>query len=178
MTDEQLIDGCKARNPLAQRNLYEKYSRKMMAVCMRYADSREEAQDILQDGFVKVFEKIGTFQGQGSFDGWIRRIFVNTALDSIRRNRENRLLADIDDVGYSLDSGVSVDASINAEELMGILQKIPAGYRVVFNMFAIEGYSHKEIADQLGVSESTSKTQFLRAKAFLIKVLQKQKMID
>ena len=178
MTDEQLIDGCKARNPLAQRNLYDKYSRKMMAVCMRYADSREEAQDILQDGFVKVFEKISTFQGQGSFDGWIRRIFVNTALDCIRRNRENRLLADIDDVGYSLDSGVSVDGNINAEELMGILQKIPAGYRVVFNMFAIEGYSHKEIAEQLGVSESTSKTQFLRAKAFLIKVLQKQKMID
>lgn len=178
MTDEQLIDGCKARNPLAQRNLYDRFSRKMMGVCMRYADSREEAQDILQDGFVKVFEKIGTFQGQGSFDGWIRRIFVNTALDSIRKNRENRLLADIDDVGYALDSGISVDGNINAEELMGILQKIPAGYRVVFNMFAIEGYSHKEIADQLGVSESTSKTQFLRAKAFLIKVLQKQRMID
>lgn len=178
MTDEQLIDGCKARNPLAQRNLYDKYSRRMMAVCMRYADSREEAQDILQDGFVKVFEKIGTFQGQGSFDGWVRRIFVNTALDNIRKNRENRLLADIDDVGYSLDSGTSVDGDINAEELMNILQKIPAGYRVVFNMFAIEGYSHKEIADQLGVSESTSKTQFLRAKAFLIKVLQKQRMID
>jgi len=178
MTDEQLIDGCKARNPLAQRNLYDKYSRKMMAVCMRYADSREEAQDILQDGFVKVFEKISTFQGQGSFDGWVRRIFVNTALDNIRKNRENRLLADIDDVGYSLDSGTSVDGDINAEELMNILQKIPTGYRVVFNMFAIEGYSHKEIADQLGVSESTSKTQFLRAKAFLIKVLQKQRMID
>ena len=178
MTDEQLIDGCKARNPLAQRNLYDKYSRKMMAVCMRYADSKEEAQDILQDGFVKVFEKISTFQGQGSFDGWVRRIFVNTALDNIRKNRENRLLAYIDDVGYAIDSGTSVDGDINAEELMAILQKIPTGYRVVFNMFAIEGYSHKEIADQLGVSESTSKTQFLRAKAFLIKVLQKQKMMD
>src|SRR5687768_14171279 len=117
MTDEQLIDGCKARNPLAQRTLYDKYSRKMMAVCMRYAGDREEAQDILQDGFVKVFEKIGTFQGQGSFDGWVRRIFVNTALDNIRKNRENRLLADIDDVGYALDSGTSVDGDLNAEEL-------------------------------------------------------------
>lgn len=145
---------------------------------MRYAGDREEAQDILQDGFVKVFEKIGTFQGQGSFNGWVRRIFVNTALDNIRKNRANRLLYDIDDVGYALDSGTSIDGDLNAEELMAILQKIPTGYRVVFNMFAIEGYSHKEIADELGVSESTSKTQFLRAKAFLIKVLQKQKMID
>lgn len=177
MTDEQLIEGCKARKPLLQKALYEKYSRKMMGVCMRYSNSYEEAQDVLQDGFVKVFEKIGTFQSQGSFEGWIRRIFVNTALDSIRKNKESKLLADIDQVGYSLDSGLNIEGEINANEMMAILQKIPAGYRVVFNMFAIEGYSHKEIAEELGVSESTSKTQFLRAKAFLLKALQKQNMI-
>lgn len=177
MTEEEIIAGCKARNPLFQKALYEKYSRKMMGVCMRYSGNREEAQDILQDGFVKIFEKIESFQSQGSFEGWVRRIFVNTALDNIRRNKENKLLADIDHVGYSLDSGMSIEGDINAADLLKMLQKIPAGYRVVFNMFAIEGYSHKEIADELGVSESTSKTQFLRAKAFLLKALEKQKMI-
>jgi len=177
MTDEELIEGCKLRNPLAQRHLYEKYSRKMMGVCLRYANSREEAEDVLQDGFVKVFEKINTFQGQGSFEGWIRRIFVNTALDNIRRNKENNLLSDIEQVGYALDSGQNVEGELNTAELMKILSQIPAGYRIVFNMFVIEGYSHKEIAEELGVSESTSKTQFLRAKAYLVKVMQKQKMI-
>ncbi len=177
MTEEQLIDGCKARNPLSQRQLYEKYSRKMMGVCMRYTNNRDEAEDVLQDGFVKVFEKINSFQSQGSFEGWLRRIFVNTSLDNIRKNKENNLLADIDQVGYSLDSGQSVEGDLNAEELLKILNSIPAGYKVVFNMFVIEGYSHKEIAEELGVSESTSKTQFLRAKAYLMKVMQKQKMI-
>lgn len=177
MTEEQLIDGCKARNPLSQRQLYEKYSRKMMGVCLRYTNNRDEAEDVLQDGFVKVFEKIGSFQSQGSFEGWLRRIFVNTSLDSIRKNKENNLLADIDQVGYSLDSGTSVESDMNADELMKILNSIPAGYKVVFNMFVIEGYSHKEIAEELGVSESTSKTQFLRAKAYLMKIMQKQKMI-
>lgn len=177
MTEEQLIDGCKARNPLSQRQLYEKYSRKMMGVCMRYTNNRDEAEDVLQDGFVKVFEKISSFQSQGSFEGWLRRIFVNTALDNIRKNKENNLLADIDQVGYSLDAGTNVESDFNAGELLEILNKIPAGYKVVFNMFVIEGYSHKEIADELGVSESTSKTQFLRAKAYLMKVMQKQKMI-
>ncbi|HLP11999.1 MAG TPA: RNA polymerase sigma factor [Flavobacteriales bacterium] len=178
MTDEELIEGCKARNPLSQKQLYEKYSRKMMGVCMRYMNNRDEAEDVLQDGFVKVFEKIGSFQSQGSFEGWIRRIFVNTALDSIRRNKEHNLLADIDQVGYALDSGYNVESTLNAEELLNILNNIPTGYKVVFNMFVIEGYSHKEIAEELGVSESTSKTQFLRAKAYLVKAMQKQKMID
>jgi RNA polymerase sigma factor (sigma-70 family) len=177
MTDEQLIEGCLNRNPLSQRKLYEKYSRKMMGVCMRYMNNREEAQDVLQDGFVKVFEKITSFQGQGSFEGWMRRIFVNTALDQIRKNKENSLLADIDQVGYGLESSSNVESDLNAEELMKMLQNLPTGYKVVFNLFVIEGYSHKEIADELGVSESTSKTQFLRAKAYLIKAMQKQKMI-
>ncbi len=177
MTDEELIVGCKAKNPVAQRKLYEKYNRKMMGICLRYTGNHDEALDVLQDGFVKVFEKINSFQAQGSFEGWLRRIFVNTALDNIRKNKERKNEADIDDYGYSLDSGVNIEGNINAEELLKLLQKIPSGYRVVFNMFAIEGFSHKEIADELGVSESTSKTQFLRAKNFLIKAMQKQKMI-
>lgn len=177
MTDEAIIDGSKAKNPIAQRHLYEKYSRKMMGICLRYSNNREEAQDILQDGFVKVFDKIETYQGQGSFEGWMRRIFVNTALDQIRKNKERRLESDIDDVGYALDSGHNIEGNINAEDLLKLLQDLPTGYRVVFNMFAIEGYSHKEIADELGVTESTSKSQFLRAKGHLIKLMEKQKMI-
>ena len=177
MTEEQLINECKAGKALAQRQLYEKYSRKMMGICMRYTSNRDEAQDILQDGFVKVFDKLNTYQGQGSFEGWLRRIFVNTALDQYRKNKQTKGELDIDDVGYAIDSGVDVASNIQADELLRILQKIPAGYRIVFNMYAIEGFSHKEIAEELGVSENTSKTQFMRARAFLKNILEKQKMI-
>lgn len=177
MTDEELIEGSKAKNPIAQRQLYEKYNRKMMGICLRYSSNKDEALDILQDGFVKVFDKMETYQGQGSFEGWMRKIFVNTALDQIRKNKERKFDADIDEMDYALDSGLNIESDMNAQELLNILQKIPAGYRMVFNMFAIEGFSHKEIADELGVSESTSKSQYLRAKGYLLKIMQKQKML-
>lgn len=176
MSDEALIQSCKQGNPLAQKQLYEKYSRKMMGVCLRYAGNRDEAQDILQDGFIKLFEKLETFSGTGSFEGWMRRIFVNTALDHLRRNKQERNLLDIDDVGFFLSVKELVTDEIAAEDLMKILQSIPIGYRTVFNLFAIEGYSHKEIGDMLGITESTSKSQYSRARDFLKNILEKQGM--
>jgi RNA polymerase sigma factor (sigma-70 family) len=177
MSEEQLIKECLSGNVIAQKELYERFSRKMMGVCMRYSDSYEEAQDVLQDGFVKVFEKLGTFRGNGSFEGWVRKIFVNTALDAYRRNKQNRESQDIEDVGYSLASPDDTASDLNVQELLKLLQKIPAGYRMVFNLYAIEGYSHKEIAEQMNISESTSKSQFSRARAYLLNVLEKQKML-
>ena len=139
----------------------------MLSVCMRYLRNMEEAEDTLQDGFVKIFQKIGEFKMEGSLEGWIRRIMVNTALDVLRKNK--KLLGDtqLDDVSYKVafeDHGFS---GIDTDHLLKLIDNLPDGYRVVFNMFAIEGYSHKEIADTLGVTENTSKSQYSRARAFL-----------
>lgn len=176
MTDEELITACLSGDPVAQRKLYDRFSRKMMGVCMRYAGDYEEAQDVLQDGFIKVFERLKTYNGNGSFEGWVRRIFVNTALDSYRRNKQSRQMQDIDEAGYAISSSDDVISDLSAADLMNILQRLPAGYRMVFNMYVIEGYSHKEIGEQLNITESTSKSQFSRARAYLINILQKQKM--
>lgn len=177
MNDEQLIRDCLQGKSFAQKTLYERFARKMMGVCIRYTNNYEEAQDVLQDGFVKVFEKLGSYSGNGSFEGWVRRIFVNTALDAYRRAKNERHVQDIDEVGYALSSGQDIVSDISAEDLLKILQKIPVGYRMVFNLYVIEGYSHKEIADQLNITESTSKSQFSRARSYLMNILEKQNMI-
>ncbi len=174
MSEAELIKECIAGKALAQKRLYQTYSSKMMGVCLRYAGNYDEAKDVLQEGFIKLFEKLGTFSGTGSFEGWMRRIFVNTALDAYRKNKQERQLLDIDDVGYFLSVKELVTDEMAAEDLMKILQKIPVGYRTVFNLFAIEGYSHKEIADMLGITESTSKSQYSRARDFLKNILEKQ----
>lgn len=177
MTDEQLIQGCVDGNADAQRQLYETYARKMMGVCLRYASDYEEAQDILQDGFVKVFQKLGSFQGKGSLEGWIRRTIVNTALDNFRRNKAQRQQIDLASVDYLLESDEDILSNLAAKDLLLIIQKLPSGYRTVFNLFALEGYSHKEIADQLEISENTSKSQFRKAKAYLQRFLPQEKAV-
>lgn len=174
MSEADLIKACISGNPLAQKQLYEKYSRKMMGVCLRYAGDYDEAKDILQDGFIKLFEKLNTFSGTGSFEGWMRRIFVNTSLDYFRKNKQEKQMLDIDDVGFFLSVKELITDEIAAEDLMKMLQRIPAGYRTVFNLFAIEGYSHKEIGEMLGITESTSKSQYSRAREFLKNILEKQ----
>ena len=135
MDEQQLIAGCKSENRLAQRELYEKYARRMLAVCLRYVNDMETARDLLQDGFVRVFTNIHSYTGSGSFEGWLRKILEN----------------------------------LSAAELMKVIQELPAGFRTVFNMFAIEGYSHKEISEILGITESTSRSQFTRARQLLQK---------
>jgi len=167
MTDEQLIEKCIAGNAVAQRQLYDQFAKKMMGVCLRYAGGQDEAQDILQDGFIKIFQNLHRYEGKGSFEGWVRRTIVNTALDSYRKNKISRQHVEIDEASFLTASGEDVISSIAAQDLLGIIQKLPSGYRTVFNLFAIEGYSHKEIADQMEITESTSKSQYRKAKAYL-----------
>ncbi len=171
MTDDELIDKCLQGDQRAQKALFEKFSRKMMSVCMRYAPDREQAEDVLQDGFVKVFNHLATFKREGSFEGWIRRTMVNTSLDNLRKKRADVIDADISEAEYLAGSDEKVVGKMRVEELMKLIQDMPPGYRAVFNMYAIEGYSHQEIADELGVTESTSKTQFRKARTYLMNII-------
>lgn len=176
MTDEQMIEGCAKGDPIAQRFLYEKYVNKMMGICLRYAKEREEAQDILQDAFIKVFEKLRSYKGSGSLEGWVRRIFVNTAIDHHRKNKALRQQVEFDSVDYQIKAEGYVLENLAAQDLLKIINDLPHGYRVVFNMYAIEGYSHKEIADELDISVNTSKSQYSRAKSFIRRVLEAQQI--
>ena len=130
-------------------------------------NSTDDAQDVLQDGMLKIFTKLPEYSGKGSFEGWMRRIIVNTCLDQIRKNQKLKLDVSIDKEEYKLSMNANILENLSANELMEEIKKMPPGYRVVFNMFAIEGYSHQEISEKLGVKESTSKSQYLRARAYL-----------
>lgn len=167
MDDLTLVNECAKGNSKAQRALFDKFAPKMLAVCQRYLRNNQEAEDVLQDGFVKVFQKIVDFKMEGSLEGWIRRIVVNTALDTIRKNK--KLLDDVqvEEVQYKVSFTDHQFDGMDLAQLMKLIDEMPDGYRIVFNMFAIEGYSHKEIADTLGVTENTSKSQYSRARAFL-----------
>ncbi len=175
-TDNRLIDGCLANDPAAQKQLFECFAGKMMGVCLRYANNREVAQDILQDGFVKVFEKLNTFKREGSLEGWIRRIIVNTALDNYRKNKLTDQHIDLDNVDYMIASNDFAFEKLAAEDLLKVLNSIPSGYRTIFNLYAIEGYSHKEISEKMDISVNTSKSQYSRAKAFLRDIIEKQEL--
>ena len=171
MTDEELVRGCVAKNPTAQKALFEKFSRKMMGICIRYAELREEAEDMLQNGFIRVFEKIETFRHEGSLEGWIRKIVVNESLSWLRKNKAMKMNIDIDDAKYMIPGNNHVGESANEKDLLKMIQSLPTGFRTVFNMYAIEGYSHKEIGEMLGISEGTSKSQYSRAKVHLQKMV-------
>lgn len=138
---------------------------------MRYAASTYEAEEIMQTGYIKVFTQMSTFRQQGSFEGWIRRIMVNTAIEFFRKSKHTVPLMDLESVPAEADPGINMD-SLELQDLLDLIRELPDGYRMVFNMFAIEGYSHREIAEQLGISESTSKTQLLRARVRLQKRIQ------
>jgi len=161
MDDISLVKECVKGNAKAQRLLFEKFSGKMMAVCLRYSKNKDEAEDVLQEGFIKAFSKLSDFSNQGSLEGYIRKIMVNSSLDAIRKN--SKFLKDIslESIDYQVGNGNFIVEGLNAEDLMLLINSMPDGYRIVFNMFAIEGYTHQEIASTLGISESTSKSQYL-----------------
>ena len=175
MTDEHILDGCISGKREFQELLYKRFSGKMFALCLRYVRNRDEAEDVLQDGFVTVFKNIQNFRRDGSFEGWIRRIIVNTALMHLRSRKNKLNFSDLNEVGakYQPQSQFDVDSQINAKELLKMLDTLPDGYRVVFNLFAIEGFSHKEIAEKLGITEGTSKSQLSKARNYLQESLQK-----
>jgi RNA polymerase sigma-70 factor (ECF subfamily) len=168
--EEQLIKGCIRRDRSAQKALYDRYSSKMYALCCRYVKDRMDAEDVLVTAFAKIFERIEQFKGEGSFEGWIRKVVVNEALTFLRRNRSMYLEAELEAADREPDFTTLSD-HLEAEDLMRLIQELPSGYRIVFNLYAIDGYSHKEISEQLGISENTSKSQLSRARTYLQKLL-------
>jgi RNA polymerase sigma factor (sigma-70 family) len=168
--EKELINRCLNGDKSAQSLLYHRYASKMLGVCYRYMQTVYEAEDVLQEGFIKVFRSLETFRNYGALEGWIRRIMVNAALDYLRKNKKLRTETDIDNIEdepYTDDTYRNFDT----EELIRKIKALPEGYRVIFNLYAIEGYTHKEIAEKTGITESTSRSQYSRAKAILKKQL-------
>ena len=155
-----------------QEEMYRRFSPRMYAVCLRYASNAEEAEDILQEGFIKIFKKLDSFRGEGSFEGWVRRIFVNTAIEQFRRKR---YLQPVTEREENTIEGKSLSAldGLAEKDILALIKELSPGYRTIFNMYVVEGYTHKEIADMLGISEGTSKSQLSRAKVILQEMVKK-----
>ncbi len=166
ISESDLINGCIEGDRRMQEELYRRFSPRMYAVCLRYATGSEEAEDILQEGFIKIFKKLGSYRGDGSFEGWIRRIFVNTAIEHFRRRK---YLQPVTEKEENTIEGkyLSVLDELGEKDILELVRQLSPGYRTVFNMYVVEGYTHKEIGDMLGISEGTSKSQLSRAKVIL-----------
>jgi RNA polymerase sigma factor (sigma-70 family) len=176
-SEQELIAGCVSNKREFQKLLYQKFAGKMLSLCFRYFKNKQEAEDVLQDGFVKVFKNIDKFQGTGSFEGWIKRIMVNTALEELRKKKREFFTQDIDDLYIQPESVDKTDSGINTKDLINYIQALPDGYKLVFNLFVIEGYSHGEISQMLNVSEGTSKSQLSKARVYLQKMMSKNEKV-
>jgi len=177
LSEDELIEGCKKGDRATQKALYDRYCRKMLAVCLRYSKTTAEAEDIVQEGFVKVFQGLKDFRQESRLDTWITRIMVNTSLNAQRKKLYLYPMVDVTEIVLP-EQEVSI-SGIHFNQLLEMIQALPHGCQVVFNLFAIEGYSHKEIAETLGISEGTSKSQFARAKSLLqAKILQEATYYD
>jgi RNA polymerase sigma-70 factor (ECF subfamily) len=170
VTEKQLIEGCKRGDRLAQKQLYDTFSPKMYPLCCRYARDSVDAEDILVTAFTRILERIDQYRGEGSFEGWIKRTVINEALSFLRKKKNMFLTAAIEDVEWEI-SGETPSDTLEEEDLLKMIGELPSGYRVVFNLYAIDGFTHKEIAAQLNISENTSKSQLSRARVFLQKQL-------
>ena len=164
--EEQLVKDCLKDKPRAQRELYNLYAPKMLGVCLRYIGEEVEAEDVLMQGFIKVFKNLTKFRFEGSLEGWIRRIMINESLTYIRRNKTIHLEIETVENIYSDELSIRTD-HLELEDLVSFVSRLPAGYRTVFNLYAIEGFSHREIAEKLGINENTSKSQLSRARNML-----------
>lgn len=164
--ESDLLEGCIRGDRKMQRELYNRYAPKMYGVCLRYAGNAEEAEDILQEGFIKVFRKLSSYRGEGSFEGWVRRIFVNTAIEYYRKKTYLQPITEHEEATVE-GNALSVLDSLAEKDIINLVQQLSPGYRTVFNMYVVEGYTHKQIADLLGISEGTSKSQLSRAKQIL-----------
>ncbi|GAB3980423.1 sigma-70 family RNA polymerase sigma factor [Spirosoma terrae] len=171
-TESQLIAALKRGESRAHKVVYERFAGKMLAVCTRYCSNRDDAEEVMLDGFMRVFEKIEQFREDGSFEGWIRRVMVTESLMFLRKSKQWRQETSIEDVTVEPDYEWA-DTALNESDLLRIVNQLPDGYRTIFNLYAIEGYSHAEIADMLGISEGTSKSQLSRARAILQMSLKK-----
>jgi RNA polymerase sigma-70 factor (ECF subfamily) len=178
MTEAEVLDGCIRKNAVAQDALYQRFSPRMFGVCYRFARNRQDAEDMLQEGFIKVYTQIGQFRNEGSLEGWIRRIIVHTCINILKRNRKFAETLDIADVAEQIRVKEEAAGSyFEVRQIVETIRTLPLGYRTVLNLYAIEGYSHKEIGAMLDIGESTSRSQYTRAKAMLEELLVKKQII-
>jgi RNA polymerase sigma factor (sigma-70 family) len=177
MSEEAILQGCLQNNAAAQKALYQKYSAKMLVVCYRYAHSREDAEDMLQEGLIKVFSQIHTFESRGSLEGWIRRIIVHTCINNLKKNKRFNESVDLIHANSLQIREDNIPSLIQAKEVVECIRVLPIGYRTVLNLYAIEGYSHREISTMLDIEESTSRSQYTRAKAMLEDILVRKNIL-
>ncbi len=178
MTELELIHGCIKNEAQCQEALYALYSPKMLGLCFRYSKNREDAEDMLQEGFVKVFAQLHNFRFEGSFEGWVRRIIVHTCINQLKKNKKFSDSIEIS-VAYQIsDASDNVPSMMQAKQVVDCIRLLPIGYRTVLNLFAIEGYSHREISQLLQIEESTSRSQYTRAKNLLEMILAEKKIIE
>ncbi|MFY7964844.1 MAG: RNA polymerase sigma factor [Chitinophagaceae bacterium] len=178
MTEQSLIQACTQNNAAAQRELYNRFSGLLFSVCYRYAANREDAEDMLQETFVKVFTRINSFENKGNFEGWLKKIVINTCINYLKKNKKFT-----DNISLENAQNIDVKEESIASKLLGkqvieCLTMLPIGYRTIINLYSIEGFSHKEIATMLEIEESTSRSQYLRGKAILESILTKKKIIN
>jgi RNA polymerase sigma factor (sigma-70 family) len=169
ISESDLIAGCIAGDRVMQEELYNRFAPKMYAVCLRYANNSDDAQDLLQEGFIKVYKNIHRFRAEGSFEGWIRRVFINSSIEHLRKKSAKLMTVSEKEEGTIEDTDISALDSMAEKDIIKLIQELSPGYRTVFNLYVIEGFAHKEIAEQLGISEGTSKSQLARAKSILQK---------
>jgi RNA polymerase sigma-70 factor (ECF subfamily) len=178
MTEEAILQGCLKNNPTAQKALYDRFSAKMLSVCYRYGHNREDAEDMLQEGFIKVFAQMHTFQSRGAFEGWVRRIMIHTCINNLKKNKRFNESVDLIHATSMQVKEESIPSIIQAKQVIECIRLLPIGYRTVLNLYAIEGYSHREIGEMLDIEESTSRSQYTRAKAMLEDILIKKKILQ
>ncbi|HXL57684.1 MAG TPA: sigma-70 family RNA polymerase sigma factor [Chitinophagaceae bacterium] len=177
MTEEVMLHGCLNKLPAAQESLYNRFSPRMLGVCYRFARNREDAEDMLQEGFIKVFTQMHQFRNQGALEGWIRRIIVHTCINNIKKNKKFADSVDLIHANSIYLNENNIPAILQAKQVVESIRLLPLGYRTVLNLYAIEGFSHKEIAAILDIEESTSRSQYTRAKAMLEDILIKKKIM-
>lgn len=174
MTEKELVDGCIREDRKCQRFLWDKYAPKLLSLSIRYCRSREDAEDVLMESYVKIFDKMQDFRFQSSLETWMRRIVVNTSINKLRATKiTDTIDSELNDIGFT-DNAFD---NLNAQQLLALLDSLPTGYKTVFNMFAIEGYSHKEIADELGIDEGTSRSQLAKARKALQEMVEKNEKV-
>lgn len=178
MTEEMLLSGCLKNDALAQQELYYRYSPKMLSVCYRYAKNREDAEDMLQEGFIKVFTQIDKYESRGSLEGWILRIVVHTCINQLKKNKKFADNVDLSHAETLMTREDNIPSLIQAKQVIECIRSLPTGYRTVLNLYAIEGYSHKEIGELLEIEESTSRSQYTRAKNLLEEILIKKNILQ
>jgi RNA polymerase sigma factor (sigma-70 family) len=172
----EIVNRCKQNDSKAQELLFNSYSKSLLGICCRYIKNRDDAEDVLQDSFIKIFLSVNQFRGEGNFEGWMKRITVNTALSFLKEKQKIRF--ETADKLYIVDEPEEeIEDDIKAEYILECLNELPMGYRTIFNLYLVEGFSHKEIADQLGIKEATSRSQYSKARQYLIELINKKEEI-